>query len=280
MSLYRTTRGLVATHGLKPSKALGQHFLVDESTLRVIMEASGLEAGETVVEVGGGVGALTQALARRAKVVHCLEFDEALVAVLRQALAEYPNVTVHHVDALKFPYETVPAPYAIVANIPYQITAPLVERFIAERARLRRVTLTVQQEVARRLAALAGSKAYGVLSVVVSFYFEALYHATVPARAFWPPPQVASAVVTLAPRPAPPVEVGPDEGAFLRLVKQAFAHRRKTLRNNLKVLKAQGWPPEAVDRAFQAAGIDGGRRAETMEMEEFAALWRALSAER
>lgn len=280
MSLYRATRGLLSAHGIRPSKTLGQHFLVDEETLAAIMEAAAVETTDTVVEIGGGVGALTQALARRARAVHCLEIDEALVAVLRQALVGLPNVTVHHVDALKFPYETLSEPYSIVANIPYQITAPLVDRFITERARLRKVTLTVQHEVAKRLCADAGNKDYGVLSVVVAYYFEARLHTEVPAQAFWPPPKVGSAVLTLLPRAAPPVDVGADGEAFLRLVRQAFAHRRKTLRNNLKALKASGWSPEGVEEALRASGIDGGRRAETLTLEEFAALWRALEAGR
>jgi 16S rRNA (adenine1518-N6/adenine1519-N6)-dimethyltransferase len=257
---------------------LGQHFLVDEATLAAVMQAAAVEPTETVVEIGGGVGALTQA--RRAQTVHCLEIDETLVAVLHQALADLPNVTIHHADALKFPYETISEPYSIVANIPYQITAPLVDRFIAERARLRRVTLTVQLEVAQRLCADAGSKDYGVLSVVVSFYFEAHLHAKVPAQAFWPPPKVGSAVLTLSPRAAPPVDVGDDVEAFLRLVRQAFAQRRKTLRNNLKALRAVGWSSDAVEEALRAAGVDGRRRAETLTLEEFAALWRALEAVR
>lgn len=279
-SLYRTTRGLLAAHGIRPAKALGQHFLVDEATLASIMTAADVEPGETVVEVGGGVGALTQALARRAGRVHCLEIDTGLVAVLRQALADVPNVTIHEADALKFPFESLPYPYSVVANIPYQITAPLVDKFIAERERLRRVTLTVQKEVAWRLTASAGGKDYGVLSLVVSYYFEALRHVEVPPEAFWPPPKVASAVITLEPRRVPAVEVGRDEEAFLRLIRQAFSQRRKTLRNNLKALKTMGWSAEEVEAALEESGIDGGRRAETVSLEEFAALWRALEEKR
>ena len=279
-SLYSTTRGVLAAHGIRPAKALGQHFLVDEATLAFIMTAADVQPGETVVEVGGGVGALTQALARRAERVHCLEIDGALVAVLRQTLAEVPNVTVHEADALKFPFESLPAPYSVAANIPYQITAPLVDKFIAERERLRRVTLTVQKEVAWRLTASAGGKDYGVLSVVVAYYFEALRHAEVPPEAFWPRPKVASAVITLEPRGEAAVEVGRDKEAFFRLIKLAFAQRRKTLRNNLKALRTMGWSAEKVEAALEESGIDGGRRAETLSLEEFAAFWRALEAKR
>jgi 16S rRNA (adenine1518-N6/adenine1519-N6)-dimethyltransferase len=254
--------------------------MVDEASLDAIIKAASVEPNDTVVEIGGGAGALTQALARRAGAVHCLEVDEALVGVLSQALADFPNVTLHHVDALKFPYESVAEPYSVVANIPYQITAPLVELFVAHRARLKKVTLTVQLEVARRLCASPGTKDYGVFSVVVAFYFETLIHAEFPPDAFWPPPKVGSAVVTLSPRAAPPVEVGGDEKAFLKLVRLAFAHRRKTLRNNLKALGAWGFKAQEVDEALSASGIDGTRRAETLSLEEFAALWRALGGGR
>ncbi|MFQ5892816.1 MAG: ribosomal RNA small subunit methyltransferase A, partial [Nitrospinota bacterium] len=129
MSLYRRTRGLLKAHSIRPRKALGQHFLVDEGVLGSIMDAAQVGPADTVVEIGGGVGALTQALARRAKAVHSIEIDAALAAILTEALADFPTVTIHQADALKFPYETLPAPYAVVANIPYQITAPLVDRF-------------------------------------------------------------------------------------------------------------------------------------------------------
>lgn len=276
MSLYRTTRGLLSAHHVHPDKSLGQHFLVDEASLAEIMKAASVEPDDRVVEVGGGVGALTQALARRAEAVHCLEIDEALVGVLRGALADYPNVTVHHVDALKFPFESVAEPYSVVANIPYQITAPLVDRLVAERARLKKATLTVQLEVARRLCAGPGTKDYGFLSVVVALYFEARIHAELPPEAFWPPPKVGSAVVTLRPRAAPAVEVGGQEERFLKLVKLCFAHRRKTLRNNLKALKAWGLEARQVEGALEASAVDGSRRAETLSLDEFGALWRAL----
>ncbi len=280
MSLYRRTRGILSAYGVRPRKALGQHFVVDEETLQAVVDAAEVGPDDTLLEIGGGVGALTRALARRAKIVHCLEIDEALADILTETMADFPNVTVHHTDALKFPYETLPAPYAVVANIPYQITAPLVGRFIDERERLRRVTLTVQREVARRLHASAGTKDYGALSVVVAYYFETRHHGDVPAEAFWPPPKVDSAVLSMTPRPAPPVEVGQDEEAFLAMVRKAFAHRRKTLRNNLQALRAQGWSAEAVDQAMAEVDIDGTRRAETLTLEEFAALWRALAARR
>lgn len=276
MTLYKKTRGLLAAHSIRPSKALGQHFLVDEAVLDEIIEAAELEPSETVVEIGGGVGALTHALARRAAAVHCIEIDPALVAVLEEALAGLPNVAVHQADALKFPLETLPAPYSVVANIPYQITAPLVGRLIAEKGRLRRATLTIQLEVARRLCAQPGSKDYGVLSLVVAYHFEARRRTVVPARAFWPVPKVDSAVVSLSPRQAPPVDVGGAEEGFLALIKQAFSQRRKTLRNNLKALKGGGWSAGTVAQALEAAGVDGSRRAETLSLEEFAALWRAF----
>jgi 16S rRNA (adenine1518-N6/adenine1519-N6)-dimethyltransferase len=280
LSLYRRTRGLLAAHGVRPRKALGQHFVVDEGALASVMDAAEVGPDDTVLEIGGGVGALTQALARRASVVHCLEIDEALVAILKESLADFPNVTVHHIDALKFPFETLPAPYAVVANIPYQITAPLVGRFIAERERLSRVTLTVQREVARRLHASAGTKDYGALSVAVAYYFSTRHHASLPADAFWPPPKVDSAVISMSPRSSPPVEVGGDEEAFLAMVRKAFAHRRKTLRNNLQALRAEGWSSEAVEQAIAEVVVDGKRRAETLTLEEFAALWLALLARR
>lgn len=280
MSLYRRTRGLLAAHGVRPRKGLGQHFVVDEGALAAVMDAAEVGPDDTVLEIGGGVGALTQALARRARLVHCLEIDEALAAILTEALADFPNVTVHNVDALKFPFETLPAPYAVVANIPYQITAPLVGRFIAERPRLRRVALTVQMEVARRLHASAGTKDYGALSVAVAYYFSTRHHADVPADSFWPPPKVDSAILSMRPRPAPPVEVGGDEKAFLAMVRKAFAQRRKTIRNNLQALRGEGWSAEAVDEAIAEVDIDGTRRAETLTLEEFAALWRALAERR
>ncbi len=280
LTLYRRTRGILSARGLRPKKALGQHFLVDEEVLEAIMEAAEVRPADTVLEIGGGVGVLTQALARRALAVHCLEIDPDLAAVLTEALADLDNVTVHQADALKFPYETLPAPYAVVANIPYQISTPLVDCFVAERARLSRVTLTVQREVAQRFHASPGTKDYGALSVKLAYYFVVSHQAPVTAEAFWPPPKVDSAIITMTPRPAPPVEVGPNGEAFLSMVRQAFAHRRKTLRKNLQASQAQGWSAEAVEQALAEAGIDRMRRAETLTLEEFAALWRALSVAR
>lgn len=250
-------------------KHLGQHFLFDPSILTRIVETAGIAADDTVVEIGPGHGTLTALLARRCRRVIAIELDADLAEKLRNEARLPGNVEVVHADALDYPYEQLD-PFTVVANIPYYITTPIIFRLLDAKGRLRSMTLTIQKEVAERIVAPPGSKDYGVLSIAVQFHAESRLAFIIPRSAFKPAPKVDSAVIRLTVRAAPAVAVT-DERLFFRIVRAAFAQRRKTLANALKPVAA-----EARDLLLQA-GIDPVRRAETLSIEEFAALANLLA---
>ena len=259
--------------GLRPRKGLGQHFLIDESTLARVAEAAGFQPGEWALEIGAGPGTLTRHLALRADRVVAVEIDERFMPLLREILAPYPNVTVVHGDILQLdPGALVEGhPYRIVGNIPYFITSAILRRVMEAVTRPRRVVLTVQHEVARRLT--AGPGAMSLLAVSVQVYGRPQIVARIPAGAFWPRPEVDSAVVAIDPyeRPAVPLE---DPEAFFAVVRAGFGQRRKQLHNALA--HGLGLPDAVVRAAMVAAGIDPHRRAETLALSEWAALCDVL----
>jgi 16S rRNA (adenine1518-N6/adenine1519-N6)-dimethyltransferase len=261
--------------GLPPvRKSLGQHFLTDTRILTRIVDALAPGSGDTVVEVGPGRGALTEILRTRAKRVIAIELDRALAARLRtQYLGT--NVEIVEADVLETDLGTLAAgPYLLVGNVPYYITTPIL--FHALRPpRSRRSVFLVQREVAERMAASAGEREYGALSVNLQALatVEAVFR--VPAGAFQPPPKVDSAVVRVTPRPDP-VVAGDEETAFREFVQAVFSMRRKQMRRIVRELRAM--PAEAADALLRGAGVDPEERPERVAVARFAALRRAMAS--
>jgi 16S rRNA (adenine1518-N6/adenine1519-N6)-dimethyltransferase len=253
---------------IHPKKSLGQNFLTDPHYLRKIVDAAQVGDQDLVVEIGPGMGHLTRELAARARKLVVIELDDRLIPRLQQEFASFPNVEIVHADALQYDYSSLLERGKVVANLPYYISTPIIQRLIAQRACFSTLTLMLQREVAERIAADPGGKEYGFLSVLVQYFAVPRLEFTVPAGAFTPRPKVDSAVLTLAMRDHPEHVVA-DEELFLRVIKAAFSQRRKTLRNSLSQL---GRPREIMDAVRAETGIDLGRRAETLSVVEFGVL--------
>jgi 16S rRNA (adenine1518-N6/adenine1519-N6)-dimethyltransferase len=274
-SLLAQTKRRLRKFGLKPRKGLGQHFLVDEEVLGVILAAADITPGDIIVEVGPGLGILTEALAKKAGGVIAIELDDKLAALLKKTLASFNNVTIVNDDALNIePGELLKRQrspdYKVVANLPYYITSPVLRHFLEAEAKPKVMVVMVQAEVARAIAARPGDMS--LLSVSVQFYGQPEIVSRVPAQSFYPAPEVDSAVlrISLYPRPAVAVE----EGGFFELVRAGFAAPRKQLANSLA--QGLGLPKELILPLLEKAEIDGQRRAETLTLEEWARLWRVL----
>ncbi len=260
---------LLRQYGLRPSKGLGQNFLQDNHALQKIVAAADLEPGDSVLEIGPGLGSLTRYLALAARAVTAVELDEALFPALRAVLAPYPNVRLVQGDILDLrPADLIEASdYLVVANIPYYITSALLRHLLESEPRPRRLVLTVQREVAERIC--AGPGRLSLLALSVQVYGAPRLAARIPAEAFYPPPKVDSAVVRIevAPQPRFPA---PQMEAFFRLIKAGFSQKRKTLRNALA--GGLAIEPAAAERLLAAAGIDPMRRAETLSLDEWGKL--------
>jgi 16S rRNA (adenine1518-N6/adenine1519-N6)-dimethyltransferase len=274
-SLLAQTKRRLRKFGLKPRKGLGQHFLVDEEVLGVILAAADITPGDIIVEVGPGLGILTEALAKKAGGVIAIELDDKLAALLKKTLASFNNVTIVNDDVLNIePGELLKRQrspdYKVVANLPYYITSPVLRHFLEAEAKPKVMVVMVQAEVARAIAARPGDMS--LLSVSVQFYGQPEIVSRVPAQSFYPAPEVDSAVlrISLYPRPAVAVE----EGGFFELVRAGFAAPRKQLANSLA--QGLGLPKELILPLLEKAEIDGQRRAETLTLEEWARLWRVL----
>lgn len=272
-------------YNFRTRKSLGQNFLADGNIVRKIAAAAQIAAEDLVVEIGPGLGTLTRELAANAQRVVCVEVDEALLPILRETLDDLDNVSLIHGDAMKVDFDHIVASasdglwghgakkYKLAANLPYYITTPLLMRLLTEKFNLDLLVIMIQLEVAARLTASPGNKDYGALSVAVQYYTVPEQVFRVPASVFIPRPEVDSAVVRLTKREKPAVSV-PDEKLFFKLVKGAFGQRRKTLLNALSGA-GLGLNKGVWEEVLRNAGIDPGRRGETLSLEEFAALTRA-----
>ena len=272
----RELNTVLRRHGVRAATSLGQRFLVDRVVLQAILEAAELSPSDDVLEVGPGPGVLTAKLAEHARSVTAVEIDERMVAVLRDTLAGRDNVRVVRADALAVDLFDVGErrPTRIVANVPYQITTPLLERFIGDERRPSLVVVLVQEEVARRMVATASSgKERGYLSIFVQSFADGKIVRRVPPSAFRPAPKVSSAVVALRTR-ARPAFAPLNRIAFLRFVSDVFRHRRKQLRGALG--HEAGVTPDRAVAALRECGIEPRRRAEELTLEEWVALARAL----
>jgi 16S rRNA (adenine1518-N6/adenine1519-N6)-dimethyltransferase len=312
-----TTRILQAFH-LKADKNLGQNFLVEESVVNRIAKAAELTPEDTVLEIGPGIGTLTQALAMTGASVVSVELDKRLIPVLQETVGAYENVRIVQGDILKVDILKVieatrticenakssdhndvnesamqefaddaalttagsagcsannksTAPFKVCANLPYYITTPIIMYLLEQKLPLERLVVMVQKEVAERMIAKPGGRDYGAISVAMQYYTEPKIAFVVKAGSFLPAPKVDSAVLVCKRRTIPPVDV-PDEKIFFKVVAAAFSVRRKMLTNSLKNMG--GLTGEQVKAWLDRAGIDGTRRAETLSLEEFAALAR------
>ena len=259
----RVVRELLSRHGLRPTKSLGQNFLIDGNTLRAIVESAGVTASDTVFEIGPGLGVLTQALAATGASVTAVEKDERLRDVLQETVGGLPNVRVVFKDALAFPWHHVPEGSLLVANLPYYISSALITR-ILESGRFARLTVLVQREVAERLAAPPNTDGYGFLSALVALYGRAERVRDVAKGAFYPAPDVTSSIARIHVIPG----AHPSPGV-IRLLEAALHHRRKTLRNNLLLA---GYGSGQVDEALQAVHLAPEVRGEAVPLPDMVRL--------
>lgn len=276
------TKELLRQHDLSLKKSLGQNFLIDANILRRLLENIDLDRDTGVIEIGPGIGALTEALAEEAAQVVTIEIDRRLISVLRSLFADTGNVRVIHADVLALDlHDVVTETFSpqqelvVAANLPYYITTPILLKLLHNDIPFRSIVVMVQKEVAARIAAPPGNKAYGSLSVAVQYYARARTVMNVPKTAFLPNPHVDSAVLRLDMRQQPAVNVA-DETFFFQVVRAAFGQRRKTIFNNLTHHLFPREEKDKVRRCFTSADVDPGRRAETLSIGEFARLTDAL----
>jgi 16S rRNA (adenine1518-N6/adenine1519-N6)-dimethyltransferase len=279
-SLLTQTQKLLRRYDLRARKGLGQHFLIDETVLKLIISTAQLTPGDVVVEVGPGLGVLTEELAKHAGRVIAIELDTKLAALLAESLSAFKNVTIINEDVLKVAPETLltdlkTAGYKVVANLPYYITSPVLRHFLEAPIKPQSMVVMVQKEVAEEIAAKPGRMS--LLSIGVQLYGEPEIVARVPAESFYPAPAVDSALLKVTPYSKPPVKITDREG-FFKLVRAGFSSARKQLANSL----AQGLGvSKAESLALLArAEIAPQRRAETLTLEEWAHLWRVYSGVR
>lgn len=277
------TKDIIRKHGFTFKKSLGQNFLIDKNILDKIVAAADLGQDKGALEIGPGIGALTERLAQEAGKVAAVEIDNRLIPILEEVLSPYPHVAVVHGDVLKTDLAKLWAErfagcstVSVVANLPYYVTTPIVMTLLEQRLPLDRIVVMVQKEVAERMAAKPGGKDYGTLSIAVQYYCVPDIVCVVPSGAFIPAPNVDSAVIRLTKRDTPPVAVS-DEGRFFRVVHAAFAQRRKTLHNNLAALVGKERKAELAG-VLEACGVKPERRGETLSLQEFAALSEGLAA--
>ena len=261
---------------IKMSKKLGQNFLIKRDIVDEIVRAAELTPGEPVLEVGPGIGTLTQGLAQSGADVTAIELDRRLLEVLDTTLASYDNVRIVHGDVLKLDVPTIMnhKPFKVVANLPYYITTPIIMSLLESKLPIERLVVMVQKEVALRMVAQPGTKDYGALSVAVQYYTEPDIVLDVPPKSFLPAPAVTSSVIRCVLRDKPPVDVI-DEKLFFHVVKAGFAQRRKTFANTMKTT---GLSKDRIEELLEKANIDGQRRGETFTLQEFADVANAWAS--
>ena len=261
---------------IKMSKKLGQNFLIKRGIVDEIVHAAELTPGEPVLEVGPGIGTLTQGLAQSGADVTAIELDRRLLEVLDTTLASYDNVRIIHGDVLKLDVPSIMnhKPFKVVANLPYYITTPIIMSLLESKLPIERLVVMVQKEVALRMVAKPGTKDYGALSVAVQYYTEPDIVFDVPPKSFLPAPAVTSSVIRCVLRDKPPVDVI-DEKLFFRVVKAGFAQRRKTFSNTMKTT---GLSKDRIEELLAKANIDGQRRGETFTLQEFADVANAWAS--
>lgn len=277
------TKEILKKYGFSFKKSLGQNFLIDPNILRNIVSHAHLTSESGAIEVGPGIGALTEHLARAAKKVVSFEIDQRLLPVLEDTLSPYHNIKIVHSDILKADVvkviqEEMPGieDIMVVANLPYYVTTPILMKLLNDRLPIRGFVVMMQKEVADRITAKPGTKEYGSLSIAIQYYCTAEVAMIVPKTVFMPQPNVDSAVIRLIRHDKPPVEVI-DEDFLFEVTRASFAQRRKTILNNLQAGLLEGKKnKDAILNALEKAGVEPSRRGETLTIEEFGHLADAL----
>lgn len=273
------TQAILKKYRFSFKRSLGQNFLIDTNILKKIVSFAQLDEKSGVIEIGPGIGALTEQLARTSKKVVAVEIDQRLLPILKDTLSPYENVKVIHQDMLEADVQKIiedefieTDDIMVVANLPYYVTTPIIMKLLEEHIPIRGIVCMLQKEVAERISAKPGTKDYGSLSIAVQYYTEAETVMIVPKTVFVPQPNVDSAVIRLTKREKPAVIVK-DEGFFFQVTRSSFAQRRKTLLNNLTSQLPDGkQKKEEILRALDVSGIDPTRRGETLSLAEFGLL--------
>ena len=280
------TQEILKKYGFSFKKSLGQNFLIDPNILRNIVSHADLTKDSAAIEIGPGIGALTEHLARAAGKVVAFEIDQRLLPVLADTLSPYDNVSIIHADILevnvKQIFEEQLQDYKdvmVVANLPYYVTTPILLKLLMDRLPIRGLVVMMQKEVADRITASPGTKAYGSLSIAIQYYMQTEIAMIVPKAVFMPQPNVDSAVIKLTRREAPPVQVIDEEFLF-KVSRGSFVQRRKTIINNLQSSLPNGKAKkDLIIQALEKVGVDPTRRGETLSIEEFGNLSNELYAE-
>ena len=263
-------------------KKFGQNFLIDSNVLDKIVSAAGITKDDFVLEIGPGIGTMTQYLAASARKVFAVEIDKALIPILEDTLKEFDNVQVINQDILKVDIKKLAEehndgkPIKVVANLPYYITTPIIMGLFESQVPIDSITVMVQKEVADRMKVGPGTKDYGALSLAVQYYAEPYIVANVPPNCFMPRPKVGSAVIRLTRHEKPPVEVA-DEKLMFRLIRASFNQRRKTLANGLNNSPELSYSKEEIQQTIEKCGFKAGIRGEALTLEDFAKLANAFS---
>lgn len=277
------TQEILKKFGFSFKKSLGQNFLIDTNILKRIVDHANLTEKSGAIEIGPGIGALTEQLARNSEKVVAFEIDQRLLPILKETLAPYSNTTIIHEDVLKANVKEVIEEQfeglediMVVANLPYYVTTPIIMKLLEEKLPIRGIVCMLQKEVADRIAAKPGGKDYGSLSIAVQYYTEAETVMIVPKTVFMPQPNVDSAVIRLTVRQEPVVKVR-NEDFFFQVTRASFAQRRKTILNNLTSQLPDGKAKkDMILQALEKAEIEPARRGETLSIAEFAQLSDAL----
>lgn len=279
----RRTKEILQTYNFSFKKSLGQNFIIDVNILKKIIDHAQINEDVGVIEVGPGIGSLTEQLAIHAKKVVAFEIDDRLLPILAKTLSNYENIEIVHADILKIDLQATIEQYFprfkqihLVANLPYYITTPILMHVLQYGSLISHITVMLQKEVADRMAAQPNTKEYGSLSIAVQYFTKAKVVMDVPKTVFVPQPNVISSVLTLERRTKPSVHVN-DETFFFEIVRASFAHRRKTIRNNLFSHFKNTISKEIMLQSLNEAGIEESRRAESISIEEFARLANTLS---
>lgn len=277
------TKEILDKYGFSFKKSLGQNFLIDPNILRNIVSHANLTKKTGVIEVGPGIGALTEHIARSAGKVVAFEIDGRLLPVLEDTLSPYDNVTIVHQDILEADLTQVMTEHfedyddvVVVANLPYYVTTPIIMKFLHGKVPISGMVIMMQKEVADRITAIPGTKAYGSLSIAIQYYMDAEVSMIVPKTVFMPQPNVESAVLRLTRKEVAPAEVIDEDFLFI-VSKGSFIQRRKTILNNLQSSLPDGKAKkDQILQAFEKSDIEPGRRGETLSIQEFAKLSNAL----
>ncbi|HAR92230.1 MAG TPA: 16S rRNA (adenine(1518)-N(6)/adenine(1519)-N(6))-dimethyltransferase [Eubacterium sp.] len=280
----RETKAIIDSYSFSFQKKFGQNFLVDSNVLENIIEKAGITEDDLVLEIGPGIGTMTQYLCESAREVVAIEIDETLIPILNYTLEDYDNVEIINDDALKTDIEKIVKkknsgkPIKVVANLPYYITTPIIMGLLEGKAPIESITIMVQKEVAERMQTGPGSKDYGALSLAVQYYADANILMTVPASCFMPRPKVDSSVIKLDIYDKPPVEVC-DEEMMFKIIRASFNQRRKTLVNGLKNASNLPFTKEEIEESIEKLGEDVRVRGEKLTLEQFAKLTNILMGE-